>query len=106
MPRQSIIDLRSAIEAAPEMTPEHREQLLALVDSLATEIDSGASHDDDSSEKLRGAIAAAEDAVRKRNDDESHDLKELLSDLEERAEMVALEHPVIANALTAIARLV
>ena len=59
-----------------------------------------------------GAIAAAGDVVRQRTAGageragEEHDLKDRLTELEAKAEMIALEHPVIANVLAAIARLV
>ena len=110
MPKQSILDLKSAIEAAPEMTPEHREEMLALVASLEQEVDTaGEPENSEKSEKLRGAIAVAGEVVRKRGKeeaDEDHDLGERLAELEEKVELVALEHPVIANALAAIARLV
>lgn len=105
MPRQSVTDLRKAIEAAPEMTAEHREQILALVDSLAKEVETGESA---GSETLREAITVAEGVVRQlaAEDGSEYDLGERLSELEEKDEMVALEHPMIANVLTAIARLI
>ena len=37
---------------------------------------------------------------------EPHEITEHISELEEKAELVALEHPVIANALAAIGRLI
>jgi len=114
MPRQSIIDLRKAIEVAPEITANHREELLGLVDSLAREVATaegaaGDPADRAKTEKLREAIAVAEAAVRRRrqeDDPEEHNMGERLSELEEKVEMVALEHPVIANVLAAIARLI
>lgn len=111
MPSQSITDLRNAIEAAPEMTAEHREQMLALVNSLEKEVASaGAVEDGETTERLRGAIVVAGDVVRKRTAgkqaDEGHDLSERLTELEQKVEMVAVEHPVIANVLAAISRLV
>jgi len=110
MPRQCINDLRKAIEDAPEMTVRHRDEMLALVDSLAKEVEEGRAEEGPKAEELRGAIAVAGDVVRKRGggaeSEEDHDLGERLAELEEKVEMVALEHPVIANVLTAIARLV
>ena len=110
MPSKSIVDLRSAIESAPEMTAEHREQMLALVDALAKEVAVAAPESGEGSEKLRGAIAVTGEVIRKRSAGEDapeeHDLGERLSELEEKVELVALEHPVIANVLAAIARLV
>jgi hypothetical protein len=116
MPRQSITDLQNAIEAAPEMTAEHRKQLLALVESLAKEVATvtedaeGTSDHPAGSEHLRGAIAVAAGAMRQRagtaDCEENHDLGEHLSDLKEKVEIVALEHPVVATVLTAIGRLV
>ena len=110
MPRQSITDLRNAIESAPEMTAEHREQMLNLVSSLETEVTGAAAQEDsENAEKLREAIVAAGDVVRKRGAgkeaEEAHDLSERLTELEQKAEMVAVEHPVIANVLAAIARI-
>lgn len=106
MARQSIIALRDAIEGAPEMTEEHRQELLTLVDSLAIDLASAES----TSEQLRDAIQAAESVVRERGetgeDGSEHDLRERLEELEEKAELVAVEHPVLANALAAIARLI
>ena len=67
MPRQSITDLRNAIESAPEMTAEHREQMLVLVSSLEKEVaDASAQEDDERAEKLREAIVVAGEVVRKR----------------------------------------
>lgn len=113
MPRKSIADLRKAIEEAPEMTAEHRQQMLELVDSLEKEVTTAVelpeeARQSDGAEKLRGAIAVVEDVVRRRSEGEEpdHDLGERLSELEARVEMVALEHPVIANVLAAISRLV
>jgi hypothetical protein len=110
MPHQSITDLRNAIEAAAEMTTEHREQMLTLVNSLDKEVaELDAVEDGAHAEQLRGAIVMAGDVVRKRaaekESDEGHDLSERLTELEEKAEMVAVEHPVIANILNAISRL-
>ena len=110
MPCQSITDLRSAIESAPEMTAEHREQMIALVNSLEKEVADASAHaDDEHAENLREAIAVAGEVVRKRGAgteaEEAHDLSERLTELEQKAEMVAVEHPVIANVLAAIARL-
>lgn len=110
MPRQSITDLRNAIESAPEMTPEHREQMLALVNSLENEVAGAATHQNEQhAETLREAIEVAGDVVRKRatgtEAEEEHDLSERLSELEQKVEMVAVEHPVIANVLAAIARI-
>ncbi len=87
------------------MTAEHREQILALVDSLAKEVETGESA---GSETLREAITVAEGVVRQlaAEDGSEYDLGERLSELEEKDEMVALEHPMIANVLTAIARLI
>ena len=112
MPKQSIVDLRNAIESAPEMTAQHREEMLALVDSLAKEVAGAESGDPAGAEKLREAIAVAGEAVRRRAGEggkeaqEDHDLADRLSDLEEKVEMVAIEHPVIANVLAALGRLV
>ena len=110
MPRQSITDLRNAIESAPEMTAEHREEMLALVNSLENEVAGvGTEEDDERAEKLREAIVVAGDVVRKRTAgkeaEEEHDLSERLAELEQKVEMVAVEHPVIANVLAAIARI-
>ena len=113
MPKQSIVDLKNAIESAPEMTAQHREEMLGLVDSLAKEVDGAESEDLASAEKLREAIAVAGEAVRRRAEkggqeaeEEDHDLAERLSELEEKVEMVAIEHPVIASVLAALGRLV
>jgi hypothetical protein len=114
MPRQSLVNLRKAIESAPEMTAEHRAEMLALAETLANELAAvegrgEASEDAVGTEDLRGAIAAAEHVVRRRTaggeSREDHDLGERLSELEEKVEMVAVGHPVIANILTALARL-
>ncbi len=56
MPKQSIADLKKVIEDAPEMTAEHRAQMLALVDSLVKEVEAGGAENSEQSEKLRGAI--------------------------------------------------
>ena len=111
MPRESLSELKSAIESAPEMTPEHRAEMLKLVASLEEEVSTPQGPaEGESAEKLRGAIAATQEVVRQRGGSEElpedHDLGERLGELEEKIEMVALEHPVIANVLTAIARLV
>jgi len=112
MPEQSITELRNAIESAPEMTDQHRLEMLALVDSLATEVAEAESTDLSSAQQLREAITSAEDVVRKRTTDEDckpegePDLAERLADLEKKVEMVAIEHPVVANVLAAIGRLV
>lgn len=118
MPRQSITELKSAIEAAPEITAQHREQLLELVASLekevaVAEVDDAGGPGGERAEKLRGAISVTGEVVRRRveqreqkDSHEDHDLRERLSELEEKVEMVAVEHPVIANVLAAIARLV
>lgn len=90
------------------MTAAHREQMLALAESLATELENVEAADGSGAENLRGAITAAGDVVRQRvepKESENPDLKERLADLEEKVEMIALEHPVIANVLTAISRL-
>lgn len=111
MPKNSITDLKNAIDSAPEMTAEHREELLALVESLEKEVATTAGSEDPvSTDHLRGAILVTEDVVRKRTaaeaSEEDHDLGDRLAELEEKIELVAIEHPVIANVLAAIGRLV
>jgi hypothetical protein len=106
MPSQSIIALRTAIESAPEMTAEHRAQLLKLIDSLEQEV---AGIEAEGVENLRSAIAVAGDVMQQRvaagEAGDDRDLAARLAELEQKAELVALEHPVIANILNAIARL-
>ena len=92
------------------MTSEHREQMLALVSSLEAEVEGAGAHaDDERAETLREAINVAGDVVRKRAAgkaaEEEQDLSERLTELEQKAEMIAVEHPVIANVLAAIARI-
>lgn len=115
MPRQSIVNLRQAIESAPEMTPEHRAEMLALVASLEREVASAGdggdlAEDSERAENLRGAIEGAGEVLLQRavreGEDAAPDFAERISDLEKKVEMVAVEHPVIASVLTAIARLV
>ncbi len=106
MPQHSLLALKDAIESAPEMTDEHRREMLELVDQLAQEVEGGEAVDP---EKLRGALAAAEGVVRQRTGQdhpEDHDLSEHLADLEKKVELAAVEHPVLANILNALSRLV
>jgi hypothetical protein len=103
MPHQSITDLKKAIESAPEMTGEHREQMLALVESLAKEV---GTVEGERSEHLKTALTVAGDVVRQRSEEGDHDLSERVAELEEKAELLALEHPVVANVLNAISRLI
>ena len=107
MPDQSIHDLKQAIESAPKMTPKHRAELLALVDTLEKEV--AATPLGNATEHLRGAIATTKDAVQKQAQPDTAandpDLGDRLSELEQKVEMVAVEHPSIASILAAIARL-
>jgi hypothetical protein len=108
MPRQSLEDLRNALTSVPEMTAEHRVEVMGLVDALAKEVE----QTDEASagtEHLKGALAVAEEVVRRRagaEADEEHDLTQRIAELEDKAEMVAVEYPVIAQVLTAISRLI
>jgi hypothetical protein len=93
------------------MTAEHREQMLALIDSLEKEVATvgTVAEENESVEKLRGAIRVTGEVLRQRAAGEEQegdqDLGERLSELEGKVEIVALEHPVVANVLAAIARL-
>ena len=108
MPRQRIVDLRAAIEEASEISPGHRAELLGLVESLSRELENHDGEEGEATDRLREAIGAAESAVRRPKEAvaDEHESTGHLSELEEKAELVALEHPVIANVLTAIARLI
>ena len=55
MPREKISELKEAIEAAPEMTAEHRERILELVESLGQEVDTVA--EDSSGKAAKQRIA-------------------------------------------------
>ncbi len=108
MPRQSLEDLRKALASVPEMSEEHRAEVLGLVDALEKEV-AGADEASAGTEHLKGAIAVAEEVVRRRagaEDAEEHVLTQRIAEMEDKAEMVAVEHPVIAQVLTAISRLI
>jgi len=104
MPKTSLQKLRESIETASELTPEHRAELLRVAGDLETQVrplaESGADADHD---ELRQAIDLTGRLVERKRTGEDDDL---LTEFETAVERIAIKHPVVANFLSALGRLV
>ncbi len=104
MIKDTFSKIRTQLDQSPELSPEHREELTLLVDSLAIEIQSlSKTHPDDSNSISGFAHLSTQEAIRptKRPDLLKHSLDGL------SASVVGLEteHPKITAAVNRLCSL-
>ena len=104
MPNEQVVKLRSAIEAAPEISDAHRSEMLQIVVDLEAEV-AQLPDDHEHRKPIRDALELAGRVTNERSAAAQEERSELMEKLAHSVDQLAISHPSIARFLGLLSRM-